>query len=163
MKRRLTLVTAEETIPGDDRNIPIITADDDIAELLGEDDEDGNITPGGSIMTFEEMEALYKPTLMEEETTAPSEEIVDPAKDNGNEEEELISEESDIEYSEDEEYDEENSDVDDTDLLKRLEEKYGKLPSTKTKADNDVDLDDDDYDNDDEAEDDDIDPTWTSK
>lgn len=160
MKRRLTLVTAEETIPGDDdKNIPIIRADDDITDLLDDQDESGNITPGGSIMTFEEMEALYNPQLVGQQQQQQSE-ISTPTKNNDIEdEEELISEESDIEYTEDEESSEEDiSDVDDTDLLKRLDAKYGKLPSKATGGNID---DDDDYENDDEA--DDIDPTWTSK
>lgn len=155
MKRRLTLVTVEESIPGDDRDIPIITADDNIADLLAEE-EDEVMPEAVSPMSFEEMEALYKPKRAEEQTEQPPG-ASDANKNVDDDEEELMSEESDIEYSEDEEYDEEASDVDDSDLLKRLEEKYGKLPSTQPP-------DDDDYDNDDEADadDDDIDPTWTS-
>lgn len=70
---------------------------------------------------------------------------------------ELLSEEDEEEdeeevSSEGNDYDSESS-VDDSALLKRLEEKYGKLPQRSNS-----DVDDDDNDNDDE----DIDPTWTS-
>lgn len=67
--------------------------------------------------------------------------------------EELVSEEEEEELvsSEGHDYDSESSDVDDSDLLKRLDEKYGKLPPPS-------DEDDPDYD----VEDEDIDPTWTS-
>lgn len=61
--------------------------------------------------------------------------------------EELLSEEESL--SEENDYDSESS-VDDSDLLKRLDEKYGKLPETTYDPD-DQDLDDED-----------IDPTWTS-
>lgn len=58
------------------------------------------------------------------------------------EEEEISSERND--------YDSESS-VDDSDLLKRLDEKYGKLPPASDEDDANYDVDDED-----------IDPTWTS-
>lgn len=66
--------------------------------------------------------------------------------------EELLSEEEEEEEisSEGQDYDSESS-VDDSDLLKRLDEKYGRLPVTKDDDDHDYDI-----------EDEDIDPTWTS-
>lgn len=71
---------------------------------------------------------------------------------------ELLSEEIEEEEEDDEEeissegqdYDSESS-VDDSDLLKRLDEKYGRLPAH---SDNEPESDVDD--------DEDIDPTWTS-
>lgn len=68
----------------------------------------------------------------------------DDIKELGADAEELNSEEEEEIYSDDEEnqYDTESSDIDDSELLKRLDAKYGKLPQ-----------------HDDE---DDIDPTWTS-
>lgn len=67
------------------------------------------------------------------------------------EEEELEDEEI---SSEGNDYDSESS-VDDSDLLKRLDEKYGKLPPASDEDDAAAAA---DYDVDDE----DIDPTWTS-
>lgn len=58
-----------------------------------------------------------------------------------------LSEEEELISSDGHDYDTESSDFDDSDLLKRLDAKYGKLPPVN---DND-DIDDED-----------IDPTWTS-
>lgn len=70
--------------------------------------------------------------------------------------EELLSEEEEEEEisSEGHDYDSESS-VDDSDLLKRLDEKYGRLPQRDEPDDEDGEP---EYDHDDE----DIDPTWTS-
>lgn len=85
--------------------------------------------------------------------------------------EEYDDEYEDEEY-EDEEYsgDEEGdiSDVDDSDLLKRLDEKYGKLPATSTKENKET-VDDEEYEDEDEdveeeeEEEEEDDHTWTSK
>lgn len=115
-------------------------------------------------MTFEEMEALYKPKPAKEpvreapippartkttqaaakpkyeplksaEIEAEEEEEADEEYDD---EEELVSEEEqqlEEEYSDENPYEHESSDVDDTDLLNRLEAKYGKLPQTQTGSD----------------------------
>lgn len=145
----------------EDDDVPI----DEVHGLLDEDIEsDDHSSP----MTFEEMEALYKPKTSVGDTLAK--EIVKPAlqvtpkqkyetiRTSPPDDTELEQEEIDEEYDEEdeelisdeeEEYsDRESSDVDDTDLLKRLEEKYGKLPHTAASDDED---------------DEDIDPTWTSK
>lgn len=66
-------------------------------------------------------------------------------------EDELLSEEEEEEISsEGNDYDSESS-VDDSDLLKRLDAKYGKLPTASDEDEPDYDVDDED-----------IDPTWTS-
>lgn len=200
MKRRMTLVTAEENIPSDDEHPPDILYGDEveIGEYSEEDDvpldenhqiiEDIESDDECEPMTFQQMEALYKPQQHAEslkqatestsksapQATQPTENLKPIEKiavtDNTkaeelrniehHEDEELISDEE-YEYSgddNDEEYDndieegDDISDVDDQDLMKRLEEKYGKLPQ---KPEQDAEL-EDDYD-------DDIDPTWTSK
>lgn len=70
-------------------------------------------------------------------------------------EEDEEEDEEEVVSSEGNDYDTESS-VDDTDLLKRLDEKYGKLPQ---RCDADEVDDNDVYGEDD---DEDIDPTWTS-
>lgn len=86
----------------------------------------------------------------------------EPAADSEGMDEELLSEgeaigeeveeEDEAEISsEGQDYDSESS-VDDSDLLKRLEQKYGRLPERNDDEDHDYDIEDDL----------DIDPTWTS-
>lgn len=77
--------------------------------------------------------------------------------------EELLSEEEEDQdeiSSEGNDYDSESS-VDDSDLLKRLDEKYGKLPHHSDEEDDEPDY-DVDVDGDRDEDDEDIDPTWTS-
>lgn len=193
MKRRMTLVTAEENIPSDDEQPPDILygPEGEMGEYSEEDDvplddnheiiiEEIESDDHCETMTFDQMEALYKPKQTTEslkmsepveqvptsskiqpaikKSVTPTESTVqqpEKSKTTTLDEEELISEE-DYEYSDDEVYDndveeedDDISDVDDRDLMKRLEEKYGKLPSRP-----EADI---------EEEDDDIDPTWTSK
>lgn len=121
----------------------------DVEEYSEDDDVPFDIESDESNrpMTYEQMEAMYKPKTG---TTEPK-----VAFEDENIEMSLSDEESN-EYSEENEYDDDVSDVDDTDLLKRLEEKYGKLPPTSAHFD-------DRTEGDDVEDEDDIDPTWTSK
>lgn len=194
MKRRMTLVTAEENIPSDDEQPPELYGDEvEIAEYSEEDDvpldenheiiiEDIESDDHCEPMTFEQMEKLYKPKQVVESLNSsealiqapsssqiqlernvqvtpnePVDQKLEKVKEVELENEDLISEEE-YEYSDDEVYDndieeeegdEDISDVDDHELMKRLEEKYGKLPKRP--------------DAEDEEDNDDIDPTWTSK
>lgn len=120
----------------------------DVDEYSEEDDIPFDIESDESNrpMTYEQMEAMYKP---KNGTTAEAKVTF--------EDENIESSPSDEEYSDENEYDDDASDVDDTDLLKRLEEKYGRLPPTSA-AHVDAEIEDDDV-----EDEDDIDPTWTSK
>lgn len=119
----------------------------DVEEYSEEDDIPFDIESDESNrpMTYEQMEAMYKPKAgsTEPKVTFEDENIETSPSD---------EEEESNEYSEENEYDDDVSDVDDSDLLKRLEEKYGKLPPTNAQLDVDDDIEDED----------DIDPTWTS-
>lgn len=140
--------TVTQTIPGDrhqpepnDENIE--PAEESDVEEYSEDDDipfDIESDESNRPMTYEQMEAMYKPKPTEPKVTFDDEDV-----------ETGPSDEESNEYSEENEYDDDVSDVDDSDLLKRLEEKYGKLPPTSAQIEDD-DIEDDD----------DIDPTWTS-
>lgn len=212
MKRRMTLVSADETFPsnfGTEEQLPIVAADEkidtsngiqnnkmkmknfvcqsnglifenfglvettltqskrddeqqlehenveniepaeesDIEEYSEEDDVPFDIESDASNehMTYEQMEAMYKPTA----------ETIESKVNFDDENNESSPSDESNEGSEENDYDGEASDVDDTDLLKRLEEKYGKLPPTGDQTDDEKDNDD--------IDEDDIDPTWTSK
>lgn len=126
--------------PADESDIEEYSEEDDVPFDLESDESN-------QPMTYEQMEAMYKPKTGSNEPKVEFEdEIVETSP----------SDEESNEYSEENEYDDDVSDVDDTDLLKRLDEKYGKLPATSVRVDDDIE----DADVDDE---DDIDPTWTSK
>lgn len=125
----------------------------DIEEYSEEDDAPFDVESDelNRPMTYEQMEAMYKPQSGPNESKVAFED--ENIESNPSDEEEESNE-----YSEENEYDDDDdvSDVDDIDLLKRLDEKYGKLPPTDVHH---VEDDDDDA----EDEEDDIDPTWTSK
>lgn len=126
--------------PADDSDIEEYSEEDDVPFDLESDESN-------QPMTYEQMESMYKPK------TGPNEPTVEFEDENV---ETSPSDEDSNEYSEENEYDDDVSDVDDTDLLKRLDEKYGKLPATSVRVDDDI--------GDDVVDDeDDIDPTWTSK
>lgn len=135
-------------------NLVQATEDSDIEEYSEGDDDvplDMEYEDENRPMTYEEMEAMYKPkTVTTQAKVAFEDDVIESSPSEGDSNE----------YSEENEYDDDDdiSEVDDSDLLKRLEEKYGKLPATSVPADEDIE--DDDVDDGDE---DDIDPTWTSK
>lgn len=104
----------------------------------------------------EEIEISTEPTSKNNDDPKVSEteeELLSGAGSEEIEEEEEETEEEEEHSSESHNYDSESS-VDDSDLLKRLDEKYGKLPAHS---------DGDEPESDDiEDDDEDIDPTWTS-
>lgn len=161
MKRRLTLVTADEPIPLNDEDMkkhPSIIEDIPAAEgkKFSKTVFHFKIVPKlGSIVIFSDKEFLITPNTSTDEQIKDISSEEEPFDDDSisneidmNEEKELGSEEE-ILSSEDDDINDygssETSDIDDSDLLKRLDEKYGKLPQHS---------DTDDIDND---------PTWTSK
>lgn len=130
----------ENIDPGVESDVEEYSEDDDVPFDIESDESNRP-------MTYEQMEAMYKPkTGTTEPKMAFEDENIEMSR----------SDEESNEYSEENEYDDDVSDVDDTDLLKRLEEKYGKLPPTSAHFD-------DRTEDDDVEDEDDIDPTWTSK
>lgn len=147
----LTQSNVSDSRQPDYENVENIDAavESDVEEYSEDDDVPFDIESDESNrpMTYEQMEAMYKPkTGTTEPKVAFDDENIElsPSDDESNE------------YSEENEYDDDVSDVDDTDLLKRLEEKYGKLPPTDAHVDDRIE-------DDDVEDEDDIDPTWTSK
>ncbi|XP_055319573.1 aspartyl/asparaginyl beta-hydroxylase isoform X5 [Sitodiplosis mosellana] len=155
MKRRFTLVTAEEPIPSSDEEtketiietIPtiaesvktvessqsetIVSKQNETADILYSDEDVIGASDGI------ELKSDYERTAS---TDGMDEELL--SEEEAEEEEEEIS-------SEGQNYADSEDSVDDSDLLKRLDEKYGRLPVANDEDDHD------DYDIED------IDPTWT--
>lgn len=127
--------------PGDESDVEEYSEEDDVPFDIESDESNRP-------MTYEQMEAMYKPKAgTAEPKVAFEDENIETSP----------SDEGSNEYSEENEYDDDVSDVDDvddSDLLKRLEEKYGKLPPTGAHIDDEIE---------DIEDEDDIDPTWTSK
>ncbi|XP_031625647.1 aspartyl/asparaginyl beta-hydroxylase isoform X3 [Contarinia nasturtii] len=142
MKRRFTLVTAEEPIPSSDEETKehaSLPVDESVKTIESPPIQEN---PPVNILHSDE-EEIDSNQLTPTDDTEPKDIEVD---------EELISEEEELISSEGHDYDSESSDVDDSDLLKRLDEKYGKLPPPS-----------DEDDPEDGVEDEDIDPTWTNR
>lgn len=99
--------------------------------------------------TYEQLKAMYKAQVPENETPEPPEEINEDLRSEQltdyHEDEEDIEEDYDVDESEEEEDEDENdeeleddeeiSDVDDNELMKRLESRYGRLPQPESDED----------------------------
>lgn len=90
--------------------------------------------------TYEQLKAMYKAQVPENETPEPTEETIQ-SDDEINVE---VNYNEEVDYDDDEEEDEEEdndeeledeeeiSDVDDNELMKRLEDRYGRLPQPES-------------------------------
>lgn len=166
MKRRLTLVTAEEPIPlneDDMKHHPSIIEDIRATEGTPFSTTLYSILKYfhklSSVVIFPVKEFLITPNPSTDEQIKDTTSEEEPFEDDPVRDEIVMKDEKDLDSEEeilssediysDEEINDyessETSDIDDSDLLKRLDEKYGKLPQHS---------DTDDIDND---------PTWTSK
>ncbi|KAH8283668.1 hypothetical protein KR018_011585 [Drosophila ironensis] len=164
MRRRLTIASAEDNIPDDVEELPPL--DDEYSEEeieieeeieveisdIDENDEeegpphdsDDNVASMASYVpeTFEQLSALYKAAKEPPKDSKPEEQ--EPAQANvqaGASDIYVEYEDSDEDEDDEEITDEEDeiSDVDDADLMSRLDAKYGRLPVKECDSDPDSD------------------------
>nr|XP_016930147.1 aspartyl/asparaginyl beta-hydroxylase isoform X3 [Drosophila suzukii] len=169
LRRRLTIATAEDHIPDDVEELPLLDDDEyseeeieieeeievEISDIEEEEearhDSDDNVASMANYVpdTFEQLNAMYKLVQEHAKETKPEEkEKKEPEQPAGASDIYVEYEDGAIEDyehegdSEDEEItDEEDeiSDVDDADLMNRLEAKYGRLPVKEFESDPDSD------------------------
>ncbi|KAH8347990.1 hypothetical protein KR084_002917 [Drosophila pseudotakahashii] len=169
MRRRLTIATAEDHIPDDVEELPLLDDDEyseeeieieeeievEISDIEEEDDvhhdSDDNVASMASYVpeTFEQLSAMYKFAQEPAKETKPEEKEKDLEQPAGPSDIYVEYEDGAIEDYEHEgdsdeeeitdEEEDEISDVDDADLMNRLEAKYGRLPVKEFESDPDSD------------------------
>nr|XP_043066297.1 aspartyl/asparaginyl beta-hydroxylase [Drosophila bipectinata] len=165
MRRRLTIASAEDHIPDDVEELPLLDDEYSEEEIVIEEeieveisdieeneepanDSDDNVASMASYVpeTFEQLSAMYK-GKQEPPKDEPVEQRVEPQpagssdiyveyEDGDMENYEHDDSEDDAEITDEED---EISDVDDSDLMSRLDAKYGRLPSKEYESDPDSD------------------------
>ncbi|XP_016968290.1 aspartyl/asparaginyl beta-hydroxylase isoform X2 [Drosophila biarmipes] len=169
MRRRLTIATAEDHIPDDVEELPLLDDDEyseeeieieeeievEISDIEEEDEDrrnsDDNVASMADYVpeTFEQLSAMYKMVQDCAKDSKPDEKEKELEQPAGSSDIYVEYEDGAIEDyehegdSEDEEITDEEedeiSDVDDADLMSRLEAKYGRLPVKEFESDPDSD------------------------
>ncbi|KPU76971.1 uncharacterized protein Dana_GF11291, isoform D [Drosophila ananassae] len=166
MRRRLTIATAEDHIPDDVEELPLLDDEYSEEEIVIEEEieveisdieeneeaaneSDDNVASMASYMpeTFEQLSAMYK-GKQEPPKDEPVKPVAEPQQAGSSdiyveyedgEIENYEHDDSDDDDAEITDEEDEISDVDDSDLMNRLDAKYGRLPSKEYESDPDSD------------------------